>query len=100
MVDALVPAILEQKVTGNEAFVSYRRLVMRYGVSAPGAEAAQRGLLVMYRIRGAVIGRTLQQVRQKLSRIGARIKFHRQHFADRRAGPAAFGKRSAPAQHE
>ena len=95
-----MPAIIEQKVTGQEAFGGFRRLVHRFGEKAPGAEAAQRGLLVMYRIRGAVIGGTYEQVRQKLSRIGARIKFHRQHFADRRAGPAAFGKRSAPAQHE
>ena len=38
--DALVPAILEQKVTGKEAFASHRRLVRRYGEPAPGAEAA------------------------------------------------------------
>jgi endonuclease III len=47
VVDALVPAVLEQKVTGKEAFTSYRRLVTRYGEPAPGAEAAARGLQVM-----------------------------------------------------
>jgi 3-methyladenine DNA glycosylase/8-oxoguanine DNA glycosylase len=47
VMDALVPAILEQKVTGKEAFTSYRRLVTQYGAPAPGAEAARRGLLVM-----------------------------------------------------
>jgi 3-methyladenine DNA glycosylase/8-oxoguanine DNA glycosylase len=47
VVDALVPAVLEQKVTGKEAFTSYRRLVMRYGEPAPGAEAVRRGLRVM-----------------------------------------------------
>ncbi|MQY16081.1 hypothetical protein SRB5_62730 [Streptomyces sp. RB5] len=34
--DALVPAILEQKVTTDEAFASYRLLVRRYGEPAPG----------------------------------------------------------------
>ena len=36
VVEALVPAILEQKVTGTEAFGAYRRLVRRYGERAPG----------------------------------------------------------------
>ncbi len=40
VVEALVPAIIEQRVTGREAFSSYRRLVRRYGQLAcgPGAE--------------------------------------------------------------
>jgi 3-methyladenine DNA glycosylase/8-oxoguanine DNA glycosylase len=42
---ALVPAIIEQKVTGHEAFGGYRRLVRRYGSPAPGA-GAERGLWV------------------------------------------------------
>ena len=46
VVDALVPAILEQKVTGKEAFASYRRLVRGYGEQAPGPEAAVRRLMV------------------------------------------------------
>ena len=33
---ALVPAIIEQKVTGHEAQRAYRRLVLRYGEAAPG----------------------------------------------------------------
>lgn len=36
VVQALVPAIIEQKVTGKEAFGGYRRLVRRYGTPAPG----------------------------------------------------------------
>ncbi len=36
VVDALVPAIIEQKVTGQEAFSGYRRLVRRFGSPAPG----------------------------------------------------------------
>ena len=36
VVDALVPAVIEQKVTGQEAFAGYRVLVRRYGVAAPG----------------------------------------------------------------
>ncbi|MGW4112099.1 DNA-3-methyladenine glycosylase family protein [Actinosynnema sp. NPDC004786] len=35
--DALLPAILEQKVTGVEAFRSYRELTRRFGTPAPGA---------------------------------------------------------------
>jgi 3-methyladenine DNA glycosylase/8-oxoguanine DNA glycosylase len=34
--DALVPAILEQKVTGKEAWRSWRELVWRFGERAPG----------------------------------------------------------------
>jgi 3-methyladenine DNA glycosylase/8-oxoguanine DNA glycosylase len=36
VLEALVPAILEQKVTGTEAFGAYRMLVRRYGQPAPG----------------------------------------------------------------
>jgi 3-methyladenine DNA glycosylase/8-oxoguanine DNA glycosylase len=34
--ESLVPAILEQKVTGTEAFRAWRALVLRYGEVAPG----------------------------------------------------------------
>jgi 3-methyladenine DNA glycosylase/8-oxoguanine DNA glycosylase len=36
VLDALVPAILEQKVTGQEARRSWRQLVRRFGTRAPG----------------------------------------------------------------
>ena len=36
VVEALVPAVIEQKVTGQEAFGGYRRLVRTYGEPAPG----------------------------------------------------------------
>jgi 3-methyladenine DNA glycosylase/8-oxoguanine DNA glycosylase len=36
VLDALVPAIIEQKVTGQEAFAGYRSLVRRFGAPAPG----------------------------------------------------------------
>ena len=36
VVEALVPAVLEQKVTGKEARESFRRLVLRFGSPAPG----------------------------------------------------------------
>ncbi|MGZ4189512.1 MAG: DNA-3-methyladenine glycosylase family protein [Actinomycetota bacterium] len=42
VLEALVPSIIEQKVTGKEAFRSYERLVRRYGERAPGPA----GLLV------------------------------------------------------
>jgi 3-methyladenine DNA glycosylase/8-oxoguanine DNA glycosylase len=34
--EQLVPAILEQKVTGKEAFMSWRQLASRFGTPAPG----------------------------------------------------------------
>jgi 3-methyladenine DNA glycosylase/8-oxoguanine DNA glycosylase len=36
VLEALVPAIIEQKVTGQEAFAGFRMLVHRYGELAPG----------------------------------------------------------------
>lgn len=45
VLDSLVPAIIEQKVTGQEAFAGYRRLVRRHGQPAPGP-AGPEGLLV------------------------------------------------------
>jgi 3-methyladenine DNA glycosylase/8-oxoguanine DNA glycosylase len=36
VIEALVPSILEQKVTGIEARRSYARIVLRYGEPAPG----------------------------------------------------------------
>ena len=40
--EALVPAIIEQKVTGQEAFAGFRMLVHRYGERAPGPGAELR----------------------------------------------------------
>jgi len=42
VLDALVPAIIEQRVTGKQAFGAYRRLVRRYGAPAPGPVGALR----------------------------------------------------------
>ena len=36
VMEALVPAIIEQKVTGQEAFAGFRMLVQRFGEEAPG----------------------------------------------------------------
>ncbi|MGH8893835.1 MAG: DNA-3-methyladenine glycosylase family protein [Actinomycetes bacterium] len=36
VLESLVPAVLEQKVTGREAWRAFRTLVRRYGVPAPG----------------------------------------------------------------
>lgn len=36
VVDAFAPAVIEQKVTGQEAFAGYRALVRRFGEAAPG----------------------------------------------------------------
>jgi 3-methyladenine DNA glycosylase/8-oxoguanine DNA glycosylase len=45
VMEALVPAIIEQKVTGQEAFAGFRQLVHRFGEPAPGA-GADRGVWV------------------------------------------------------
>lgn len=45
VLESLVPAVIEQKVTGQEAFGGYRRLVRRHGQLAPGP-GAQLGLYV------------------------------------------------------
>jgi 3-methyladenine DNA glycosylase/8-oxoguanine DNA glycosylase len=46
VMDSLLPAVLEQRVTGNEAFASQRRLVRALGEPAPGEEASRRRLMV------------------------------------------------------
>ncbi len=46
VMEALVPAILEQKVTGTEAWRGWRGLVLRYGEPAPGP-AGDAGMRVM-----------------------------------------------------
>lgn len=40
VVEALVPAVLEQKVTGKQARASFRELVLRHGTPAPGPAPA------------------------------------------------------------
>ncbi|MBE7324344.1 DNA-3-methyladenine glycosylase 2 family protein [Nocardioides sp. Y6] len=45
VLESLVPSILEQKVTGQEAFAAFRRLVLRHGEPAPGP-GAELGLRV------------------------------------------------------
>ncbi len=42
LMEALVPAIVEQKVTGQEAFAGFRMLVHRYGERAPGPGVERR----------------------------------------------------------
>ena len=42
VMEALVPAIIEQKVTGQEAFAGFRSLVFRYGERAPGPGVDRR----------------------------------------------------------
>ena len=45
VLEALIPSIVEQKVSGQEAFDSFRTLIHRYGERAPG-EGGARGLWV------------------------------------------------------
>jgi len=40
VLEALIPAVLEQRVAGKDAFGSWRRLVTRYGAPAPGPAPA------------------------------------------------------------
>ncbi|GAA5156327.1 DNA-3-methyladenine glycosylase 2 family protein [Nocardioides marinquilinus] len=42
VMDSLVPAIIEQKVTGQEAFAGFRMLVHRFGERAPGPGVERR----------------------------------------------------------
>src|SRR5450631_4115279 len=51
VLESLIPSIIAQKVTGQEASGSYRTLVCRYGERAPG-EGALRGLWVAPSARG------------------------------------------------
>jgi 3-methyladenine DNA glycosylase/8-oxoguanine DNA glycosylase len=44
IMEALVPAILEQRVTGSEAASAFRTLIRRYGEPAPGPVAASQRL--------------------------------------------------------
>jgi 3-methyladenine DNA glycosylase/8-oxoguanine DNA glycosylase len=46
VLEALVAACIEQKVTGQEAFLGWRRLVRRFGLPAPGP-GAERGMLTL-----------------------------------------------------
>lgn len=43
VLEALLPAVIEQKVTGQEAWLGFRRLVTRFGAQAPGP-AGERGM--------------------------------------------------------
>jgi 3-methyladenine DNA glycosylase/8-oxoguanine DNA glycosylase len=45
VMESLVPSILEQKVTGKQAFGSFRELVRRHGEPAPGPVASLRLML-------------------------------------------------------
>jgi len=45
VLEALVPAVIEQKVTGQEAFSGFRSLVHRFGERGPGA-GVERGVWV------------------------------------------------------
>lgn len=36
MLESLIPTVLEQKVTADEAYRAWRRLVRQYGEPAPG----------------------------------------------------------------
>ncbi|NNG40199.1 DNA-3-methyladenine glycosylase 2 family protein [Flexivirga sp. ID2601S] len=47
VLEALVPAIIEQRVTGKQAFGGYRQLVRRWGAVAPGPPEAIAAMRLM-----------------------------------------------------
>jgi len=47
VLESLVPAILEQRVTGSEAAHAYRGMIRRYGEPAPGSVAAAQRLRLL-----------------------------------------------------
>ncbi|MFJ3204963.1 DNA-3-methyladenine glycosylase family protein [Streptomyces sp. NPDC086989] len=47
VLESLIPTVLEQKVTADEAYRAWRRLVSWYGEPAPGPENRPQGLYVM-----------------------------------------------------
>ncbi|KOY50311.1 DNA-3-methyladenine glycosylase family protein [Streptomyces sp. XY332] len=47
VLECLIPTVLEQKVTADEAYRAWRRLVCQYGEPAPGPEHRPQGLYVM-----------------------------------------------------
>jgi 3-methyladenine DNA glycosylase/8-oxoguanine DNA glycosylase len=47
VLESLIPSILEQKVTTDEAYRAWRALVRRYGVPAPGPGPVDRRMFVM-----------------------------------------------------
>lgn len=47
VLDSLLPAIIEQRVTGKQAFGAYRQLVRRYGEPAPGPAETVASLRLM-----------------------------------------------------
>lgn len=47
VIDSLIPAIIEQRVTGKQAFGAYRQLVRRYGEAAPGPTEVIASLRLM-----------------------------------------------------
>ncbi|GGB38964.1 3-methyladenine DNA glycosylase [Flexivirga endophytica] len=47
VLDSLIPAIIEQRVTGKQAFGAYRQLVRRHGAPAPGPTDAIAAIRLM-----------------------------------------------------
>jgi 3-methyladenine DNA glycosylase/8-oxoguanine DNA glycosylase len=57
VMEALVPSILEQKVTGKQAFGSFRQLVQRHGERAPGPVSVIEELRLRVQPEPATIAR-------------------------------------------
>jgi len=103
VLDALVPAIIEQKVTGREAFGGYQHLVRRFGERAPGPWG-EAGLLVPPDVAGwrAIpnwewLGADVDGARSGTIQRVCRVADSLERLADGRPGDAArAGLRSVP----
>jgi 3-methyladenine DNA glycosylase/8-oxoguanine DNA glycosylase len=95
--EALVPAILEQKITGDEARRTYRALVARYGEDAPGGFGLRLApapdtlaALPYYAFHPLGLERRRAELIRTISREAARLE----RLGDAAAGPGA----TAPAR--
>lgn len=82
VLEALIPAIIEQKVVGRDAFAAWRRLVTRYGTPAPGPAphglhvppgAAQWATLAAWNWHIAGVDPRRYRTAQAAARVGDRL---------------------------
>ncbi len=96
---ALVPAVIEQKVTGQEAFGGYRVLVHRFGSRAPGPgearklwvapDAATWAAVPSWEWLRASVDGARSATAVRAAKVGRAAGGVRRHVDHGRAGPAA-----------
>jgi 3-methyladenine DNA glycosylase/8-oxoguanine DNA glycosylase len=101
VVEALVPAIIEQKVLGTDAFLSWRQLLTRHGEVAPGPApdgmrlpltAAQWAAIPSWEWHRAGVDPKRYRTVQAVARLGDALE----RLAERDPADAAAGLRSLP----